>query len=101
MHFYGWKKGLKTGMYYLRTQAASQAVQFTVERQGGKMIEPLAIVAGFFYVMMGYTWAGDRILAVTSRNGKVGAVGNNKEIVDLRVFTIAILVRSAYFRYSL
>jgi ribonucleoside-diphosphate reductase alpha chain len=41
MHFYAWKKGLKTGMYYLRTQAASQAVQFTVERQGGKMIEPL------------------------------------------------------------
>lgn len=42
MHFHAWKKGLKTGMYYLRTQAASQAVQFTVERQGGKMIEPLA-----------------------------------------------------------
>ena len=42
MHFYAWKKGLKTGMYYLRTQAATQAVQFTVERQGGKMIEPLA-----------------------------------------------------------
>ena len=42
MHFYGWKKGLKTGMYYLRTQAAAQAVQFTVEKQGGKMIEPLA-----------------------------------------------------------
>src|SRR6202000_2848959 len=41
MHFYGWKKGLKTGMYYLRTQAATQAVQFTVERQGGKMVEPL------------------------------------------------------------
>lgn len=33
MHFYGWKKGLKTGMYYLRTQAATQAVQFTVEKQ--------------------------------------------------------------------
>lgn len=32
MHFYGWKKGLKTGMYYLRTQAATQAVQFTVEK---------------------------------------------------------------------
>jgi ribonucleoside-diphosphate reductase alpha chain len=41
MHFYGWKKGLKTGMYYLRTQAATQAVQFTVEKQAGKMIEPL------------------------------------------------------------
>lgn len=31
MHFYGWKKGLKTGMYYLRTQAASAAIQFTVD----------------------------------------------------------------------
>jgi ribonucleoside-diphosphate reductase alpha chain len=41
MHFYGWKKGLKTGMYYLRTQAATQAVQFTVEKQGGQLIEPL------------------------------------------------------------
>ena len=41
MHFYAWKKGLKTGMYYLRTQAASQAVQFTVEKQGGKTKEPL------------------------------------------------------------
>jgi ribonucleoside-diphosphate reductase alpha chain len=39
MHFYAWEKGLKTGMYYLRTQAASQAVKFTVENQGGKAIE--------------------------------------------------------------
>ena len=31
MHFYGWKKGLKTGMYYLRTKAAADAIQFTVE----------------------------------------------------------------------
>ena len=41
MHFYAWKSGLKTGMYYLRTKAATQAVQFTVEKQGGKMTEPL------------------------------------------------------------
>jgi ribonucleoside-diphosphate reductase alpha chain len=41
MHFYAWRKGLKTGMYYLRTKAASQAVQFTVEKQGGKSVEPL------------------------------------------------------------
>ena len=41
MHFYAWKRGLKTGMYYLRTKAATQAVQFTVEKQGGKMVEPL------------------------------------------------------------
>lgn len=30
-HFYAWEKGLKTGMYYLRTQAASRPTQFTVE----------------------------------------------------------------------
>jgi ribonucleoside-diphosphate reductase alpha chain len=41
MHFYAWKKGLKTGMYYLRTQAASQAVKFTVENQGGKNMDPI------------------------------------------------------------
>ncbi len=41
MHFYAWKKGLKTGMYYLRTQAAAQAVKFTVENQGGKNMEPV------------------------------------------------------------
>jgi ribonucleoside-diphosphate reductase alpha chain len=41
MHFYAWKKGLKTGMYYLRSQAATQAVQFTVEKQGSKEIEPV------------------------------------------------------------
>ncbi|MCF8255998.1 MAG: ribonucleoside-diphosphate reductase subunit alpha [Flavobacteriales bacterium] len=32
MHFYAWKKGLKTGMYYLRTQAASEAIKFTVDQ---------------------------------------------------------------------
>ncbi len=41
MHFYAWKKGLKTGMYYLRTQAASQAVKFTVDNQAGKNMEPV------------------------------------------------------------
>jgi ribonucleoside-diphosphate reductase alpha chain len=31
MHFYGWKRGLKTGMYYLRTKAAVDAIKFTLE----------------------------------------------------------------------
>ncbi len=31
MHFYAWKKGLKTGMYYLRTKAATDAIKFTVK----------------------------------------------------------------------
>lgn len=34
MHFYAWKAGLKTGMYYLRTRAAVNAVQFTVNNKG-------------------------------------------------------------------
>jgi ribonucleoside-diphosphate reductase alpha chain/ribonucleoside-diphosphate reductase subunit M1 len=32
MHFYGWKKGLKTGMYYLRTRPKADAIQFTVDQ---------------------------------------------------------------------
>ncbi len=31
MHFYGWKKGLKTGMYYLRSRPAVDAIKFTVD----------------------------------------------------------------------
>ena len=31
MHFYAWNKGLKTGIYYLRTRPSSKALQFTVK----------------------------------------------------------------------
>jgi ribonucleoside-diphosphate reductase alpha chain len=33
MHFYGWKSGLKTGMYYLRTKSAVNATQFTLSKE--------------------------------------------------------------------
>ena len=33
MHFYAWKQGLKTGIYYLRTKSAVQAIKFTVDAQ--------------------------------------------------------------------
>ena len=39
MHFYSWRKGLKTGIYYLRTKPVAQAQQFTIEpekRNGNK-----------------------------------------------------------------
>lgn len=36
MHFYAWKKGLKTGMYYLRSRAAADAIQFTVDKSAAK-----------------------------------------------------------------
>ena len=41
MHFTAWKLGLKTGMYYLRTKAATDAIKFTVEKQ--KATEPVAV----------------------------------------------------------
>eukprot|EP00002_Diphylleia_rotans_P030358 TRINITY_DN6230_c0_g2_i1.p1 TRINITY_DN6230_c0_g2~~TRINITY_DN6230_c0_g2_i1.p1 ORF type:complete len:788 (-),score=162.22 TRINITY_DN6230_c0_g2_i1:648-3011(-) len=36
MHFYAWEKGLKTGMYYLRTKAAAEAIKFTVDQEALK-----------------------------------------------------------------
>jgi len=39
MHFYSWKKGLKTGIYYLRRKAKHQAQQFTIEPEKKKVEE--------------------------------------------------------------
>tara|TARA_R110002096_G_scaffold431885_1_gene647651 strand:- start:56612 stop:59077 length:2466 start_codon:yes stop_codon:yes gene_type:complete len=41
MHFYAWEKGLKTGMYYLRTKAATDAIKFTVQKQAKAQVEPV------------------------------------------------------------
>ena len=40
MHFYGWKAGLKTGMYYLRTKSATDAIKFTLDKES--ISEPVA-----------------------------------------------------------
>ncbi|MEM9675328.1 MAG: ribonucleoside-diphosphate reductase subunit alpha [Bacteroidota bacterium] len=42
MHFYAWKKGLKTGMYYLRTKAATDAIKFTVDKAALTQGQPQA-----------------------------------------------------------
>lgn len=39
MHFYAWKKGLKTGMYYLRTKAAANATKFTTDKGALKRVQ--------------------------------------------------------------
>jgi ribonucleoside-diphosphate reductase alpha chain len=44
MHFYAWERGLKTGMYYLRTKAATDAIKFTVEKQAEVAIEQANVV---------------------------------------------------------
>ena len=42
MHFYAWKSGLKTGMYYLRTKSAVNAIQFTVSKEKKTEDAPLS-----------------------------------------------------------
>ena len=37
MHFYAWKAGLKTGMYYLRTKAAADAIKFTLKKDAAQV----------------------------------------------------------------
>ena len=43
MHFYAWQSGLKTGMYYLRTKAAVDAIKFTLNND--KKTEPIEAAA--------------------------------------------------------
>ncbi len=45
MHFYAWKKGLKTGMYYLRTKSAADAVKFTIDQSYLKQAQESAAVS--------------------------------------------------------
>ena len=47
MHFHAWKKGLKTGMYYLRTKAASSAIKFTVTKKAEEAPHVQEVAAGF------------------------------------------------------
>lgn len=48
MHFYAWKKGLKTGMYYLRTRPKADAIQFTVDKEAimSEDLKKKAVIAG-------------------------------------------------------
>ncbi|HQQ94013.1 MAG TPA: ribonucleoside-diphosphate reductase subunit alpha [Bacteroidia bacterium] len=43
-HFYAWKKGLKTGMYYLRTKAAADAIKFTVDQSALAQTQPTFVL---------------------------------------------------------
>ena len=45
MHFYGWKSGLKTGMYYLRTKSAVDAIKFTLDNKVKAEAPPVAEMA--------------------------------------------------------
>lgn len=51
MHFYAWKQGLKTGMYYLRTKAAVDAIKFTVSNDK-KPVEDISMTAEEYKAMI-------------------------------------------------
>ena len=46
MHFYAWQKGLKTGMYYLRSKAATDPIKFTVNQQAQKVVAGVEAIGG-------------------------------------------------------
>ncbi|MGB0172685.1 MAG: ribonucleoside-diphosphate reductase subunit alpha, partial [Flavobacteriaceae bacterium] len=45
MHFYAWKSGLKTGMYYLRTKSAVDAIKFTLDKKKEEKVPQTAPAA--------------------------------------------------------
>ncbi|MCB0642991.1 MAG: ribonucleoside-diphosphate reductase subunit alpha, partial [Phaeodactylibacter sp.] len=45
MHFYAWQRGLKTGMYYLRSKAATDPIKFTLSQEHQKSRVSAAIPA--------------------------------------------------------
>lgn len=52
MHFYAWKKGLKTGMYYLRTKSAVNAIQFTIDKKKEKVQQDEPLTADELRAML-------------------------------------------------
>ena len=52
MHFYAWKKGLKTGMYYLRTRPAADAIAFTVDQQALLCNHIIIYIIIYYYILL-------------------------------------------------
>ncbi|XP_053976373.1 ribonucleoside-diphosphate reductase large subunit [Hylaeus volcanicus] len=76
MHFYGWKMGLKTGMYYLRTKPAANALQFTVDKSKLRNTSSVATNQSF---------NSDNESNEEFTNGKKNEWLNNKNIDDIEV----------------
>lgn len=71
MHFYAWKSGLKTGMYYLRTKAAVDAIKFTLDNSK-KEEEPVVVA---------------QALEATTANAKAIEVNPVAEEIDIQPMT--------------
>ncbi|GEQ66662.1 hypothetical protein JCM33374_g325 [Metschnikowia sp. JCM 33374] len=91
MHFYGWKKGLKTGMYYLRTQAAAAAIQFTVDQNSvnaaGKTVATLEKLNQRKYVVKatGRSGSSTPVAADSPRSISTEPTSLENSINDLKI----------------
>lgn len=88
MHFYGWKKGLKTGMYYLRTQAAAAAIQFTVDKDSvvaaGKVEASLEKLNQRKYIPRVHASGSDNE-SFSNRSGSTEPTSLENSIADLKI----------------
>lgn len=85
MHFYAWKKGLKTGMYYLRTKAAADAIKFTVDQN--KLKQP--VVSTAFDSTQADTYSYQNAVVATA-NGEKKTVSEQQDKATERTNTFII-----------
>lgn len=83
MHFYAWRKGLKTGMYYLRTKAAADAIKFTVDQN--KLKQP--VTSTVFDGVQASSTLSSQNAVVADANGEMGIVSEQQIIATERTNT--------------
>ena len=86
MHMYAWEAGLKTGMYYLRTKSATDAIKFTVEKQSKSQVTPM--VSG--------KEEGKENPVASSESLKASAASFEKGTAEMNAKTMAEAVRKQY-----
>lgn len=78
MHFYAWKKGLKTGMYYLRSRPKAEAIQFTVDQN--QLAKTKSVGAG---VAVKTLEKDVKMMAIAPVINDENAASNNAAVVGL------------------
>lgn len=76
MHFYAWESGLKTGMYYLRTKAAADAIKFTVDQMALQKEAPALVGAGADYN------PGPTVAAAEKQQAEIACSLDNREACE-------------------
>ena len=76
MHFYAWESGLKTGMYYLRTKAAADAIKFTVDQMALQKEAPALVGAGADYT------AGPAVADAEKQQAEIACSLDNREACE-------------------